>query len=154
MVREGQGMKPRRHGLSRWIVLGVNAGLIGGLALVGTVVLYGPQHLRGQDSLLIPDDSLVFEGKVLDLNLTKAADQLVLNAQSEATVYLVKTDTEVLSQATVELEVPALGLTTSLQEASSGVYSVTLPEELILTPQAEGRSLTDIAEWKIQPLAL
>lgn len=145
-------MKRRFNWFRKGTLFGLNVGILVCLFLVGTIVFYGPQSLRGQEQLIIPDDSLVYEGKLLELNLTKVADQLILEGQGEAKVYLAKTDTEVLSNATVQLEISTLSFKTNLSEVSSGVYSVTLPENLTITPEAEGVSAVEIADWKIQPL--
>ena len=134
------------------LLLGLNLGIIGYLLLTAAVVVTGGQSWGSGEQLVIPDDSLVYEASLTDITVTKAQDQIRVDLQGKATVYLMKTETEVLSSSAVALEVPAFALKKNLTEVSSGKYSVALAENLLVTPQVEGVSALQIDEWKIQPL--
>ncbi len=145
-------MPPKFNWLRKGSLYGLNIGILAFLFFVGSVVLYGPRNVRGQGSIIIPDDSLVYEAKPLDLNLSKLGDRWTLGFRGEGKVYLVKSDTEVLSNATVQLEVPTLNFRTAVPEVSSGVYSLSLPENLIITPQVEAVTPEELSDLQIQPL--
>ncbi|MDI6591952.1 MAG: DUF6531 domain-containing protein, partial [Patescibacteria group bacterium] len=134
------------------LLLAVNFSIIGFLFFVGTIVFPNPVGVRGQAKIVIPDDSLVYQGKLSNLSVTKGEEEVIIEGEGQVKIYPVMNEEEVLSGAQVEVEIPRIDFRSKLTETLQGVYSLDLSEKLTIIPKVSGVSLAEMEEWQIQPL--
>ena len=142
----------KNNKIKKTLLLGLNVSILAFLVIVGSITFYHAANVSGKSGLVIPDDSLVYQGRLLDLSVTRDADKITVESEGRGTIYLLNTDTEVLSGSKVELEVPTLSFKQNVSETSAGVYSIERQEKLIITPQVAGVTLDEMSDWQIQPL--
>ena len=126
----------------------LNTCILGFLIFLATIKLLDPIGVTGQDTMVIPDDSLVYQGEPANLSLTASPGQIALDCTGTGTLYLLKTDTEVLSGAALEFSIPALNIHTDVTETSTGAYALDLSGGLTVAADTP----SDMDQWQIQLL--
>ncbi|KJS01217.1 MAG: hypothetical protein VR68_05635 [Peptococcaceae bacterium BRH_c4a] len=137
-------------GSKKTVLVMVNVAVLVFLLLVGSVAWC--ELSPGENSprtLIIPDDSLVLQGKLSGFSVTGENNEVTVRSEAYLSIYPLKTETEVLSGAAIDFTVPTIGYTGRLSETTPGKYSVNLTETLIVTPD---HTLSEANTWQIKPL--
>lgn len=133
----------------RVLLLLTNIVILTLMLCVGTIS-YGEINAGGANSLIIPNDSLVMQGKINQVEITPQDSRLTVKGNMDFNLYPLMTETEVLSQAEVCYSIPILGYTGSMTESSPGKYTTVLDETLEVNLNG---MLGQTDTWQIKPLA-
>ena len=99
----------KKYWLKNALVSIGNIGILAFLFLSARLSSMNLRGWRGQVGLIIPNDAVVYQGKVTNLNVTKGQDSVAFDAAGQLTTYLFLSDQEVVTGAGVrQLEIPAL----------------------------------------------
>ena len=109
--------------------------------------------LAQSHALFIPDDSVVYQGQLTSLSAQQTGTGLHLNAAATETLSFVKTSTQVLSGASVALDVPAFQYHADLKETATGLYQATAQVDVSVQPTLDGAAptMSDFVQWSVVP---
>ena len=142
----------KKYWLKNALVSIGNIGILTFLLFVSSIIIHEPRGSRGQVGLIIPNDAVVYQGRVTNLGVTKGQDSVAFDAAGKLTTYLLLNDQEVITGADVRLEIPALNFQSNFLETAEGTYSLDLSESVTLASQTPGIGADEVDQWQIQPL--
>jgi hypothetical protein len=127
--------------------------ILGFLFLFGYGIIHQPTDLWGQAAILIPNGTLVYEGKVSSLHITKDETSITFNATTLLAVYLLFSDQDVLTGANVQLTIPTANYQGQMAKTSPGVYTLSISEQIKIASNNPYAPLLQIEQWQVEPLS-
>ncbi len=92
----------------------------------------------------MPENSIVYDGRLLDFSYAISGANIEATADGQATVYLVKSTSEVLAGADVAFEIPFLNYQGNLVETSPGTYRLQVTENATISVETSSQH---VANW-------
>ena len=88
------------------------------------------------------------------LDLQAALEQLTVESTGQSSFWLVKTADQVLTGATVRMQIPLLGFDKLATESAPGRYIVDISESMVLTPNFTVLSAQTVRNWQVEVIDL
>ena len=127
--------------------------MLGFLLFAGQFIFYNPADLWGQTGIVVPDDALVYEGKISYLYVKKDTTSITFDGATTIKVYLLFNNQNVLTGSNVQLTIPTLNYQGQMVETAAGIYGLSFSDQLNITIQFPYVTLPQIEQWQIEPLS-
>src|SRR3989338_8416664 len=127
--------------------------LLGLLFFAGSIIIHKPADLWGQTGIVVPDDALVYEGKISYLYVGKDTTSIAFDGATMLKVYLLFNNQNVLTGSNVQFTIPILNYQGQMTETAAGIYGLSFSDQLNVAIQFPYVTLPQIEQWQIEPLS-